>query len=174
MRSFAQAVAVASASALAVSLACGGGSAGPSNPTPTPVPTATPAPAPTPTPCPDGSCGNSNAPVRVTLRLYLMWDPAGDLVEPTPDPVQQVLQQPVRVGSKIRFDVVGRDANDKETNGQKNITWLYTVGASRVEDIGLREEGFQKDVKVASPGDFSVYVVFDGVASNSITMKFVP
>jgi hypothetical protein len=172
MKLFAQAVAVASV--LAVSLACGGGSAGPSSPTPTPVPTPTPAPAPTPTPCPDGACSNSNAPVRVTLKLYLMWDPAGKLIEPTPDPVRQVLEQPVRVGSKIRFDVVGKDANEKETNGQKNITYIYGEGRNLVEDIGLREDGFQKDVKVAAPGQFSIYVVFDGVASNSITFTFVP
>ena len=172
MRSFAQAVAVASA--LAVSLACGGGSAGPSNPTPTPTPVPTPTPAPTPTPCPDGACSNSNAPVRVTLKLYLMWDPAGKLIEPTPEPFQQVLREPVPVGSKIRFDVVGKDANEKETNGQKNITYVYSEGRNLVEDIGIREEGFQKDVRVVEPGRFSVYVVFDGVASNSILFTFKP
>ena len=168
----------ATVAVLAMVAACGGGAAGPSTPTPTPAPTATPAPAPTPTPaatpCPDGSCGNTNAPVRATLRLYLMWDPAGDLVEPTPDPVRQVLQQPVPVGSKIRFDVVGRDSNDRETNGQKDIAFIYSEGASLVEDIGLREDGFQKDVRVAAPGRFSLYVVFDGVASNAITFTFVP
>ena len=172
MRWFAQAVALASA--LAVSLACGGGSAGPSNPTPTPVPTPTPAPAPTPTPCPDGACGNTSAVTRVRFRIYLMWDPAGNLVGPTPDPVRQVLQEPVRVGSKIRFDVVGRDTNDKETNGQKNIKYIYSEGPNLVEDIQIREDGFQKDVKVAAPGKFSVYVVFDGVASNSIRFTFIP
>jgi hypothetical protein len=164
------------AAVLGVSMACGGGAAGPNTPTPTPAPTPTPtpAPAPTPTPCPEGACGNTNAPVRATLRLYLMWDPAGDLVEPTPDPVRQVLQQPVPVGSKIRFDVVGRDANDRETNGQKNITFVYSEGANLVEDVGVRENGFQKDVRVAAPGRFSVYVVFDGVASNAIAFTFVP
>ena len=156
---------------------CGGGSAAPqspSTPAPTPAPTPTPVVIATPTPCPEGACENTNAPVRVTLRLYLMWDPAGNLVEPTPDPVQQVLREPVRVGSRIRFDIVGRDANERETNGQKNITYVYTLGPELVEDVNVREEGFQKDVRVRAPGTFSVYAVFDGVASNSIRFTFIP
>jgi hypothetical protein len=112
--------------------------------------------------------------VRVTLRLYLMWDPAGNLVEPTPDPVRQVLEQPVPVGSKIRFDIVGRDANEKETNGQGNVTFIYSEGPNLVEDVNVRADGFQRDVRVVAPGRFSVYVVFDGVASNAIAFTFVP
>jgi hypothetical protein len=153
---------------------CGGSS--PAGPAPTPAPTATPAPTPSPTatPCVEGACGNTNAVTRVRFRLYMVFDRNGDLVTPTPDPVRGVLKEPIPVGYRLRFDVIGEDSAGKETNGQKNITWLYTEGASRIEDIGLREDGFQRDVKAASPGDFSVYVVFDGVASNSIAIKFVP
>jgi hypothetical protein len=167
----------AAVAALALTAACGGGSAGPTTPA-TPVPTPTPAPVPTPTatpsPCPDGACGNTNAVVRVRFRLYLVFDKEGDVVEPTPDPVRGVLREPLPVGYRLRYDVVGEDERGRETNGQKNISWIMTEGQSLVEDLGLREEGFQKDVRALAPGKFSLYVVFDGVASNSIEVTFVP
>lgn len=165
---------VAVAGALAVSIGCGGGAAGPSNPTPTPTPTPVPVPTPTPSTCVEGACGNTNAVTRVRFRLYLVFDKNGDLVTPTPDPVRGVLKDPLPVGYRLRFDVIGEDSRGKETNGQKNITWIVTEGASLVEDIGMREEGFQKDVRAVAPGTYSLYVVFDGVASNSIVITFVP
>jgi len=167
--------AVLAGAGLALLAACGGSSpAGPVNPTPAPTATQAPTPAPTATPCVEGACGNTNVVTRVRFRLYLVFDRDGDLVTPTPDPVRGVLKQPIPVGYKLRFDVIGEDSRGKETNGQKNITWLFTEGANLIEDIGLREDGFQRDVKVTSPGAFSVYVVFDGVASNSIAFTFVP
>jgi hypothetical protein len=162
---------------LAVAAACGGGSAGPTTPA-TPAPTPTPAPQPTPspsaTPCPDGACGNTNAVVRVRFRIYLVFDKDGDVVEPTPDPVGGVLREPLPVGYRIRYDVIGEDSRGRETNGQKNIQWIVTQGAHLVEDLGYREENFQKDVRgIAAGGPYSQYVVFDGVASNSIVVSFV-
>ena len=48
-----------------------------------------------------------------------------------------------------------------------------TEGANLVEELGYREEGFQKDVRAAvAGGPYSLYVVFDGVASNSIAVSF--
>jgi hypothetical protein len=175
MRTWRHSVVLAGAG-LAFLAGCGGGSspAGPATPTPAPTPTPAATPSPTPTPCVEGACGNTNAVTRVRFRLYMVFDRNGDLVTPTPDPVKGVLKEPIPVGYKLRFDVIGEDSRGKETNGQKNITWIYTEGANRIEDIGLREDGFQRDVKVAAPGDFSVYVVFDDVASNSIAIKFVP
>jgi hypothetical protein len=149
--------------------ACSSDPTAPSVPTPTPTPVAA-----TPAPCAEGACGNTNAVVRATLRLYLVWDKDGKVVTPTPQTEKQKVLVPLAVGSKFRLDLVGRDANDKETNGQKNITYVYSEGAELVEDIQMREDGFQKDVKVVAPGKFSVYVVFDGVASNSLVFTFVP
>lgn len=107
---------------------------------------------------------------RVRFRLYLVFDANGDLVSPTPDPVGGVVREALPVGYRVRFDVVGEDSRGRETNGQKNITWIVTEGENRVEDMGIREEGFQRDYRLRSPGRFSVYVVFDGVASNSIVI----
>jgi hypothetical protein len=157
--------------------ACGGGSAGPTTP-PTPAPTPTPVvaatPTPAPTPCTDGACGNTNEVVRVRFRIYLAWDKSGNLIEPTPDPVRGVLREPLPVGTRVRFDVVGEDERGRETNGKKNIVWLVTDGASNVEDLGSREENFQRDYRLVTPGPFSVHVEFDGVSSNSIVITAVP
>ena len=107
------------------------------------------------------------------FRLYLVFDQNGNVVEPTPDPVRGVLREPLPVGYRLRYDVIGEDSRGRETNGQKNITWVVTEGANLVEDLGYREEGFQKDVRAAvAGGPYSLYVVFDGVASNSIAVSF--
>jgi hypothetical protein len=125
--------------------------------------------------CPDGACGNTNTVVRVRFRLYLVFDQNGDIVSPTPDPVRGVLREPLPVGYRLRYDVIGEDSRGRETNGQKNINWIVTEGAHLVEDLGYREDGFQKDVRAtAAGGPYSLYVVFDGVASNSIAVTFVP
>jgi hypothetical protein len=157
--------------------ACGGGSTAPvtpSTPTPTPTPIAAPTPTPTPTPCNDGACGNTNEVVRVRFRLYLVLDASGNPVSPTPDPVRGVVGEPLPVGHRVRFDVVGEDSRGRETNGRKNITWVVGEGEGSIQDLGIREEGFQRDYRLVAPGRFSVYVVFDGVASNAIVITVAP
>ena len=154
--------------------ACGGGAATTPNPLPTPAPTPQPQPTPTPTPtpsaCPDGACGNTNTVVRAQLRLYLLMDPTGKLVEPTPDPVRQVVETPIPVGYTIRLDVSGRDANGDETNGRGQIQWFYSG-----EDLihTNQRSPWMRDITVAKPGIWSVYVVFDGVGSNDLNFTFV-
>ena len=162
------------ASLLVIGLAaCGGG--GSNNPTDpvviaTPTPTPTPQATATPDPCPHGACGNTNTVVRAQLRLYLVIDEHGKLVEPTPDPVQQVLQEPIPVGWTLRLDVAGRDANGDETNGRGQIQWFYS--GEDLIDTNIRTP-WMRDIKVVKPGTWSVYVVFDGVGSNSILFTFV-
>jgi hypothetical protein len=85
-----------------------------------------------------------------------------------------VLAEPLPVGYRVRFDVVGEDSRGRETNGQKNISWVVSEGGDNVEDLGSREENFQRDYRLVSPGRFSVYVVFDGVASNAIVITAAP
>lgn len=165
---------VSTATFLCITLAaCGGGSSTPTGP-PVVVATPTPAPLPTPTPspsdCPDGACGNTNTVVRAQLRLYLMMDDKGKLIEPTPDPVKQVLEQPVPVGYTIRLDVSGRDANGDESNGRGQIQWFYS-GDDMIH-TNMRT-AWQRDVIVAKAGTWSVYVVFDGVGSNDLSFTFV-
>jgi hypothetical protein len=152
---------------------CGGGATTPNvipTPAPSPTPVAQPSPTPTPDPCPHGACGNTNTVVRAQLRLYLLMDEQGRLVEPTPDPVRQVLEEPIPVGYTLRLDVTGRDAGGDETNGRGQIEWFYS--GQDLIDTNIRSP-WMRDITVAKPGQWSVYVVFDGVSSNSIAFTFV-
>ncbi len=155
--------------------ACGGSS--PTNstpmPTPAPTPTPTPTPAPTPTPCTQGLCEdpvtNTNPVARAQLRLYVMWDKDGKPV-PAPDPVHQVVVEPIPVGYEFRLDVTGRDADGKETNGKGNIEWF--ISDANMVDVDARTP-WQHDFKVVKPGKWTVYVMFDGKGSNDLSFTFV-
>jgi hypothetical protein len=159
---------------LLVLAACGGSSGGGPSPVPTPVPTPTPAPAPTPTPCTQGLCedptSNTAPVVRALLRLYQLFDAEGNWVLPTPDPVQQVVKEPVPVGYTIRLDLVGKDASSRDTLGQKNIEFLYS-DADLVE-VSIQSD-WQRKLKVLKPGTFTVYAIYDGIGSNDLTFTFV-
>jgi hypothetical protein len=153
--------------------ACGGGSITTPPVTTTPpttqVAVASPSPSPSATPCPDGACNNTNPVVRAQMRLYLLFDQNRVLVTPTPDPVKQVLEQPLPVGYMMRLDVSGRDANGDETNGKGQIQWFYS--GQDLVDTDARSP-WQRDITIVKPGQWSVYVNFDGVDSNSIAFTF--
>ena len=154
--------------------ACGGGSITTppvTTPPTTQVAVASPSPTPSPTstPCPDGACSNTNPVVRVQLRLYLLFDENRMVVTPTPDPVRQVLEEPLPVGYTMRLDVTGRDAIGDETNGKGQIQWFYS--GQDLVDTDARSP-WQRDVTIVKPGQWSVYVNFDGIDSNSIAFTF--
>lgn len=151
---------------------CGGGATTPTvTPTPAPVPTpvAQPSPSPSATPCPDGSCGNTKPVVRAQLRLYMLFD-QNRVPLNAPDPVKQVVQEPIPVGYTVRLDVTGKDANGDETEGRGQIQWIYD---ENMVDTDTRSP-WQRDMKVVKPGKWTVYVVFDGVGSNDLNFTFVP
>jgi len=164
----------------AVVPSCGGGSSGPTpvGTTPTqPPPTPTPTPSPSPTPCTVGLCEepvtSRNPVARVLLRLYQCFDQSN---QPTgcPDPVRQVVLQPIPVGWRLKLDVTGRDADQHETNGVSNgegIVFIYSDPS--LVDAHIRSN-WQRDIKPLAPGKWEVYVVFDDVASNSLGFTFVP
>jgi len=160
--------------------ACGGGSSSPT-PLPTPRPTPTPAPEPTPTPtptpnpeCTQGLCEpptTNTAPVsRVILRLFQLFDANNVWVLPTPDPVQQVVLEPIKVGWTIKLDVTGKDASNKDTLGTKNIDFKFS-DESMVETNYLSP--WQARLKILKPGKFTVYAVFDDVGSNDLRFTFI-
>jgi len=158
---------------------CGGGSSGPTPvptpvPTPTPAPEPTPTPSPTPTPCTEGLCedptSNTAPVVRVTLRLYQLFDEQGNWILPTPNPVAQVVKEPIPVGYVIRLDVVGKDASNKDTLGKKGIEFRYSDESTISEYV---QSDFQRKIKVLKPGSFTVYAVFDGVGSNDLQFTFI-
>ncbi|HVQ31102.1 MAG TPA: hypothetical protein VMV21_16030 [Vicinamibacteria bacterium] len=164
--------------------ACGGGSSTPSTPstpapTPTPKPTATPDPTPTPTPdpsatpCTVGLCEpettNTAQPVKAILRLYQLFDKEGNWVLPTPDPVKQVVKEPIPVGYTIRLDVTAKDAQEKDTIGKKDINFIYSDPEMVQESI---QSDFQRKLLVKKTGTFTVFVSFDGVGSNDLRFTF--
>ena len=130
---------------------------------------------PTPDPnCTQGLCEepttNTNPVVRAQLRLYQLFDAEDNWVQPTPNPEQQVVKEPIPVGYTIRLDVVGRDADNKDTLGKQQIEFLYS-NESMVQ-ISIQSD-FQRKLKVLKPGSFTVHATFDGVGSNDLRFTFV-
>jgi len=164
--------------ALALALGgCGGGSPT-APPTPAPTPTPVPAPTPTPSPTPDPACvvglcepptTNTAPPVRVILRFFQLFDANGTWVLPTPDPVRQVVREPIPLGYTIRLDMTGKDADEKPTNGKGNVD--FVISDPTMVDIAISGD-FQRKVKVLKPGKWDIYGILDGVASNSLGFTF--
>jgi hypothetical protein len=170
-------------------VSCGGSS--PSAPvgavTPTPVATPTPTPTPSPSPSPTvppggadcqpgGDCStNKNPVVRATLRLYRLFDNRGQWFLPTPDPVKQVIQQPIPVGFTLLLDITGRDKDNIETLGPKGdgsgIVW-YLDPPDAVLEAGFPSP-WQHKYTVAKPGPFTIFATFDDIGSNDLRMTFV-
>ena len=157
--------------------ACGGGSPAAPGPTPSPVPTPVPTPTPTPTPdtiCFQGLCEapttNTNPVVRAQLRLYQLFDENGTWVQPTPDPVKQVVKEPIPLGYTIRLDVVGRDADYKDTLGKQQIEFYYSD--PEMVQVSIQSD-FQRKLKVLKPGKFVVHAIFDGIGTNDLNFTFI-
>ncbi|HEY6548169.1 MAG TPA: hypothetical protein VI589_09695 [Vicinamibacteria bacterium] len=148
--------------------ACGGGSSGPTTPvTPTPTPSA-------PALCFEGLCEepttNTNPVVRAQLRLYQLFDQNGTWVQPTPDPEKQVVKEPIPLGYTIRLDVVGRDADFKDTLGKQQIEFYYSD--PEMVQVSIQSD-FHRKLKVLKPGKFVVHAVFDGIGTNDLNFTFV-
>jgi hypothetical protein len=108
--------------------------------------------------------------VRAQLKLYQLFDEDGNWVLPTPDPVQQVVREPIPVGYTIRLDVTGRDVDGKDTLGQKQIEFFYSD--ENMVQISVQSD-FQRKLKVLKEGSFTVHAVFDGVGTNDLRFTFV-
>jgi hypothetical protein len=157
---------------------CGGGGASPSRPSATPAPTPTPTPvaeaSPSPTPCPPGvECTTNNPVVRVSLRIYRLWDNKGHIVDPIPKPQKQVLKQPMPVGYQILFDVVGQDANGRNTNGNDGGAGITFLPSDETRCVLEYYGNWQRKCFVEQPGHWEMYVSWAGVDSNSIGFTFV-
>lgn len=163
---------------LAVHPGCGGGGT-PVSPGPTPTPVAvtpdpTPTPVPSPTPCPDGEeCSTHNPVVRVSLRIYRAWDNTGAVINPTPNPYKQVLRDSVPVGYQFLFDVVGRDADGHDTQGDDAGAGIEFHPSDPVTCELEYYGNWQRKCFVNKPGHWEVYVSWAGVDSNSIGFTFV-
>lgn len=133
---------------------------------PTPAATPTPAPAPTPTPEPCDGCeptvNNRASPVRLTLRLYTVEDGFGYFV-PNPSTLDTI-----PLGWLARLDVVAKDADGRETNGNEEIEWHFS------ECCLAKVSGnhtHQRRLKVLEAGYLDVWVTQEGIRSNTVSLS---
>lgn len=153
--------------------ACGGGASSPVTP-PATVAVATPTPVPavaSPTPVPEPACAppceppvdNNNPAVRLTIRLYIVTDDEGRQVSDW-DP------EMIGVGWHLTLDATAKDAEGRETNGDKVVRWfidneaLVKVGGQHLHQTKLTPR---------APGQIEVYAKQDGVTSNKLRFVFV-
>jgi hypothetical protein len=170
MRTLTLPLAMAAAGLLA---SCGGGTSAPEPiappvtvaATPTPVPATTP--PPTPAPCEDPCeppVDNNNPAVRLSIRLYILTDDEGRQVSDW-DP------EAIGVGWHMTLDATAKDAEGRETNGDRVVRWF-------IDNPGLVKEGgdhlHQTKLTPLAPGQIEVYAKQDGVVSNRLRFVFVP
>jgi hypothetical protein len=163
----------ASLLALALLAACGGGTSGPEPITPpaTTLAAATPTPVPVASPTPPPPCegceepvDNNNPAARLSIRLYILTDQDGQQVFDW-DPEQ------IGVGWHMTLDATAKDAEGRETNGDRIVRWfidneaLVKVGGDHLHQTKLTPR---------APGQIVVYAKQDGVESNRLRFVFVP
>jgi hypothetical protein len=161
-------------------LSCGGGGgASPSAPatpaaTPTPVAVATPtppAPTPEPTPpCPTDPCEQpverDTKPVRITLRLFVVEDPAGGVFQYKSDDDGTPI---VPVNYKFRLDIIAKDAKNRETKGSGNVIWHWDDNMIDVENI---ENVYHPTLRATKGGMWCAKAEMDDVVSNELCLDF--
>lgn len=135
-------------------------------PSPTPTPTPSPTPSATPSPCTDCEppVTNTNRAARVTLRLYAVEDPFGD-TKFNWDPTRAI-----PVGWTARLDVVAKDIEGYETNGEGDVSF-FVSDSNLVKVSG--QHSHQRRLKVLEPGDLTCWVTLDGVRSNELYLALV-
>jgi hypothetical protein len=158
----------------------GGGGAGPTAPvpaaTPTPVAVATPtpvpaAPTPEPTPpCPTDPCevpvDRETKPVRMTLRLFVVEDPAGGVFQYRQNDAGQPI---IPVNYKFRLDDIAKDKKNRETKGSGNVIWHWDDNMINVENF---ENIFHPTLRATAAGPFCVTSELDEVTSNELCLEF--
>jgi hypothetical protein len=146
--------------------------------TPTPVAVATPTPAPSPTPvvsepshtptpppCTQGLCEapvtNTNAPIRLTIRVYKVEDPDGKLVS------GYTTEFPV--GYKVTIDATAKDEANDDTLGSADVS--FGVSDDSLVRVG-GNHNFQRKLTAVRPGDLRVWARLDGIDSNVLDLSF--
>jgi hypothetical protein len=81
-----------------------------------------------------------------------------------------VVREPIPLGYTIRLDLVGKDATNKDTQGRKEITFVYSDDS--MVEVSIQSD-WQRKLKVVKPGKFTVYALYDGVGSNDLHFTFV-
>jgi hypothetical protein len=168
----------AMAAALGLFVSCGGGGSGtpvaPAPlPTPTPAPAATPTPAPNPSPtppCPTDPCEvpveRETKPVRITLRLFVVEDPAGGVFQYKSDDDGTPI---IPVNYAFRLDIIAKDNKNKETKGSGNVIWHWDDNMIQVESL---DNVYHPRLRAIRNGSWCAAAELDGVTSNELCLDF--
>jgi hypothetical protein len=166
----------AAAVLLAVSLAACGSDRSPTAPvvtaSATPAPAAAvPAPAPTPTPdagpTPEPPVTRTTKVSRITLRLFVVLDPSGQL---TDYDLNEDKQPIIPLGYQFRLDIVAKDPKNKETMGSGNVIWHFEKEDS--VEVQNFVNIFHPRLRASRVGAFTAWAELDGVQSNRMTFEF--
>lgn len=106
---------------------------------------------------------NTNPPVRLSLRLYVVESPVGGFVS-NPDP-----GEPIPVGYIARLDVTAKDEGNRETIGRGDVEFFFG-NPSLVRVFG--NHSHQRRLEVLLPGQLDIWAFQDGVRSNTLTLTF--
>lgn len=142
-------------------------------PAPTPEPTPTPVPEPTPSTCTEGECEppttRRTAVNRVFYRVYQCFD-SNHQPFVCPDPNGGTF----KVGSRLKLDVTGKDAQGRETNGISGGEDIFFYFSNEgLIDVHI-VSNWQRNITILAPGVMDSQVSFDGVHSNELFFTFVP
>ena len=136
-------------------------------PTPTPAPIATPTPVPAPTPCTQGLCEppttTSTQPVRLTLRLYSVVNPAGQWIQNIGE------EDAIPVSYTVTVDATAKDEKNRDTLGFNPVQWTFE-NAKGATVWGNHTH--QRRIKGEKPGTVLVTAYQDGVWSNTVALQF--
>jgi hypothetical protein len=156
-----------------VIVSCGGGGGGnPITPapvaTPTPVAVATPTPAPTPEPTPEGEppVVRETAPVRITLRLFVVEDGRGGVYQYQ----ENSDGQPIIPGYyKFRLDIIAKDAKNKETRGSGEVIWHWNEDMIDVDNMN---NIYHPTLRALKAGQWCAQAELDKIFSNELCLEF--
>jgi len=135
-------------------------------PAPVPSPVATePSHTPTPPPCTQGLCEepvtNTNAPVRLTIRVYKVEDPNGIVVNG--------FTTEFPVGYRVTVDATAKDRDNRDTLGSGTVAFSFSDPL--LVKVGSNH-GYQKKLTILAGGDLQVQASLDGIDSNVLELTF--
>jgi hypothetical protein len=152
-------------------VSCGGGSR-PSTPAPvsTPVavatPTPTPVPTPEPTPAGEPPVERETAPVRITLRLFVVELPGGAVYQYRENDDGWPI---IPVNYQFRLDIIAKDKKNKETKGSGNVIWHWDDPMIDVVNINNL---YHPTLRAIKEGPFCAVGEMDGIQSNQLCFEF--
>lgn len=138
--------------------------AAPAAPSPSPV-ASEPSHTPTPPPCTQGLCEppvtNTNAPVRLTIKVYKVQDLNGTVVDG--------FTTTFPVGYKVTIDGTAKDKDNRDTLGSGTVDFSFSDPS--LVRVGSNH-GYQKKLTILDAGVLEVRASLDGIDSNVLELTF--